>query len=281
MPFDGQLLEGRSPSFSCYWVDPRQRNKNFLGAYQFAHTPKFVPNAYLTLKICHYGVEMTHFTWNLTTPRERAWNFESTLKIWGLTSQAFSHNEILHFVSPEVWTELIRSLDDLRSYFLLSGSQDFADFEGKKNQFVQFTKMPISHEPFELHPWFFAGKQTLPREIRPKKLVFWRWVQPAQPAQPTYQMKKRKSGITFEWVSRFGWNFAWKLLKSIYITSMKKSLAEQIYTALPNQPKMVLIEIFWKFMKFQFFFMKHPHTIAFKHNLGKKYSHIDFLLQYA
>ena len=114
--------------------------------------------------------------------------------------------------------------------------------------------MPISHEPFELHPWFFAGKQTLPREIRPKKLVFWRWVQPTQPAQPTYQMKKRKSGITFEWVSRFGWNFAWKLLKSIYITSMKKSLAEQIYTALPNQPKMVLIEIFWKFMKFRFFF---------------------------
>ena len=113
--------------------------------------------------------------------------------------------------------------------------------------------MPISHEPFELHPWFFAGKQTLPREIRPKKLVFWRWVQPAQPAQPTYQMKKRKSGITFEWVSRFGWNFAWKLLKSIYITSMKKSLAKQIYTALPNQPKMVLIEIFWKFMKFRFF----------------------------
>ena len=136
--------------------------------------------------------------------------------------------------------------------------------------------MPISHEPFELHPWFFAGKQTLPREIRPKKLVFWRWVQPAQPAQPTYQMKKRKSGITFEWVSRFGWNFAWKLLKSIYITSMKKSLAEQIYTALPNQPKMVLIEIFWKFMKFRFFSMKHPHTIAFKHNLGKNYSHIDF-----
>ena len=136
--------------------------------------------------------------------------------------------------------------------------------------------MPISHEPFELHPWFFAGKQTLPREIRPKKLVFWRWVQPAQPAQPTYQMKKRKSGITFEWVSRFGWNFAWKLLKSIYITSMKKSLAEQIYTALPNQPKMVLIEIFWKFMKFRFFSMKHPHHIAFKHNLGKNYSHIDF-----
>ena len=149
---------------------------------------------------------------------------------------------------------MIRSSDDSRSYFLLRGSQDFAIFEGKKIQFVQFTKMPISHEPFELHPWFFAGKQTLPREIRPKKLVFWRWVQPAQPAQPTYQMKKRKSGITFEWVSRFGWNFAWKLLKSIYITSMKKSLAEQIYTALPNQPKMVLTEIFWKFIIFQFFF---------------------------
>ena len=62
MPFDGQLLEGHSPPFSYYWVDPRQRNKIFLGAYQFAHTPKFVPNAYLTLKICHYGVEMTHFT---------------------------------------------------------------------------------------------------------------------------------------------------------------------------------------------------------------------------
>ena len=141
--------------------------------------------------------------------------------------------------------------------------------------------MPISHEPFELHPWFFAGKQTWPREIRTKKLVFWRWAQPAQPAQPTYQMKKQKSGITFEWVSRFGWNFAWKLLKSVYITSMKKSLVEQIYTALPNQPKMVLIEIFWIFMKFRFFSMKHPHTIAFKHNLGKKCPHIDFLLQHA
>ena len=90
------------------------------------------------------------------------------------------------------------------------------------------------------------------------------------------QIKKWKSGITFEWVCRFGWNFAWKLLKSIYITSIKKSLAEQIFTALPNQPKMVLIEIFWKFMKFLFFSMKHPHTIAFKHNLSKKYSHIDF-----
>ena len=94
-------------------------------------------------------------------------------------------------------------------------------------------------------------------------------------------MKKQKSGITFEWVSRFGWNFAWKLLKSIYITSMKKSLAEQIYTALPNQPKMVLIEIFLKIHEISIFFMKHPLTIAFKHNSGKKYSHIDFLLQYA
>ena len=134
----------------------------------------------------------------------------------------------------KVWTELIRSSDDHRSYFLLSGSQDFADFLGKKIQFVQFTKMRISHEPFELHPWFFARKQTLPREIRRKNLAFWRLVQPAQPAQPTYQMKKWKSGITFEWVGQFGWNFAWKLLKRIYITSMKKSLAEQIFIALPN-----------------------------------------------
>ena len=221
-------------------------------------------------------MKTTQFTQNLITPRERAWNFESILKIWGLNSQAFSHNEILYFVGLESVRELIRSSDDHRSYFLLSGSQDFADFLGKKIQFVQFTKMRISHEPFELHPWFFARKQTLPREIRRKNLVFWRLVQPAQPAQPTYQMKKWKSGITFEWVCRFGWNFAWKLLKSIYITSIKKSLAEQIFTALPNQPKMVLIEIFWKFMKFLFFSMKHPHTIAFKHNLGKKYSHIDF-----
>ena len=224
---------------------------------------------------------MTHFTWNLTTPCKRAWNFVSTLTIWGLTSQAFSHNEILHFVSPEVWTELIRLLDDLRSYFLLSGSQDFADFEGKKINLYNLQKCPYLMNPLSYTHDFFAGKQTLPREIRPKKLVFWSWFQPAQPAQPTYQMKKQKSGITFEWVSRCGWNFAWKLLKSIYITSMKKSLAKQIYTALPNQPKIVLIEIFWKFMKFQFFFMKHPYTIAFKHNLGKKYSHIDFLLQYA
>ena len=136
--------------------------------------------------------------------------------------------------------------------------------------------MPISHEPVELHPWSFAGKQTLPIEIRRKNLVFWRWVHPAQPAQPTYQMKKWKSDITFEWVYRFGWNFAWKLLKSISITSMKKSMAKQIFTALLNQPKMVLIEIFWKFMKFRSFSVKHPHTIAFEHNLGKKYSHIDF-----
>ena len=223
---DRQLLEGYISQISCSQVAPKPLNGIFSGAYQFAHTPRFVPNAYLTLKICHYGVKTTQFTQNLITPRERAWNFESTLKISGLNYQTFGHNEILHFVGPEVWTELIRSLDDLRSYFLLSGSQDFADFEGKKNQFVQLTKMSITHEPFELHPWFFAGKQTWPREIRPKKLVFWRWAQPAQPAQPTYQMKKRKSGITFEWVSRFGWNFAWKLLKSIYITRTKKSLAE-------------------------------------------------------
>ena len=70
-------------------------------------------------------------------------------------------------------------------------------------------------------------------------------------------------------------------MKSIYITSMMKSLAEQIYTALPNQPKMVLIEIFLKIHEILIFFMKHPLTIAFKDNSGKKYSHIDFLLQYA
>ena len=186
MPFDGQLLEGLSPSFSCYWVDPRQRNKNFLGAYQFAHTPKFVPNAYLTLKICHYGVEMTHFTWNLTTPRERAWNFESTLKIWGLTSQAFSHNEILHFVSPEVWTELIRSLDDLRSYFLLSGSQDFADFEGKKINLSNLQKCPYLMNPLS-YTHDFLRENRLYQERSGQKS----WSsedesnRPNQPNQPT------------------------------------------------------------------------------------------------
>ena len=62
---------------------------------------------------------------------------------------------------------------------------------------------------------------------------------------------------------------------------MMKSLAEQIYTALLNQPKMVLIEILLKIHEISIFFMKHPHTIAFKHNLRKKYSHIDYLLRYA
>ena len=58
---------------------------------------------------------------------------------------------------------------------------------------------------------------------------------------------------------------------------MKKSLVEQIFTAPLNQPKMVLLEIFGNFMLLKF----HPHATAFKHDLRKKYSHIDFLLQYA
>ena len=49
---------------------------HFSTAYQFAHTPRFVPNAYLTLKICHYGVKTTQFTQNRITPRERAWNLK-------------------------------------------------------------------------------------------------------------------------------------------------------------------------------------------------------------
>ena len=150
----------------------------------------------------------------------------------------------------------------------------------KKNKFCQIYKNAHISWTLLATPTIFCRKTDLTKRSK-EKTVFWRLVQPAQPDQPTYQMKKRKRGITFKWESSFGWNFAGKLLKSIYITSMKKSLAEQIYTALPNQPKMVLIEIFWKFMKFRFFFMKHPHTIAFKHNLRKKYSHIDFLLQYA
>ena len=89
-------------------------------------------------------------------------------------------------------------------------------------------------------------------------------------------MKKWKSSITFERVIRFGWSFARKLLKNINITDIKTSSVGQFFIKPPNQPKMVLIEIFWKFMKFRFFSMKHPHTIAFKHNLGKEYSHIDF-----
>ena len=139
--------------------------------------------------------------------------------------------------------------------------------------------MSISLEPFELHTWFFAGNQVLQRGIMKKNLVFWRWVQPAQPAQPTYQMKKWKSCIFFEWVIRFGWNFAWKFLKSIYITGIKKSLAVKISAALPNQPKMVLIEIFGKFMKFRFFLGKHPQTVAFKHNLEKNILVLILLLQ--
>ena len=62
---------------------------------------------------------------------------------------------------------------------------------------------------------------------------------------------------------------------------MMKSLAEQIYTALSNQPKMVLIEIFGKFMKFQFFLGKHPQTVAFKHNLEKNILVLILLLQQA
>ena len=140
-----------------------------------------------------------------------------SVKFWiyteSLNCQTFGRNGILHFVSHEVWTELIRSSDDHRSYFLLSGGQDFADFEEKKRQFVQFTEMSISLEPFELHTWFFCGKSGIAkRNHEKKKLVFWRWVQLAQPAQPTYQMKKWKSGITFEWVWRFGWNFAIKIV---------------------------------------------------------------------
>ena len=187
MPFDGQLLEGHSPSFSCYWVDPKQRNRNFLGAYQFAHTPKFVPNAYLTLKICPYGVEMTHFTGNLTTPLERAWVFESTQKIWDLTSQAFSHNEILHFVSPEVWTELIRSLDDLRSYFLLSGSQDFADVEGKKKSICPIYKNAHISWTLWATPMIFyqerSGQKSWSSEDESNR--------PNQPNQPTRRKNKK------------------------------------------------------------------------------------------
>ena len=86
----------------------------------------------------------------------------------------------------EVWTELIRSSDNHCSYFLLSGGQDFADFEEKKRQFVQFTEMSISLEPFELHTWFFAGNQVLQRGIMKKK-----WYSedesnhPNQPNQPS------------------------------------------------------------------------------------------------
>ena len=173
-----------------------------------------------------------------------------------------------------MWTELIRSSNDSRSYFLLSGGEDFADFEGKKMKYVRFTEMSISQEPFELNPWFFAGNKTLQWEIRIKRLEFWRWV---QPAQPTYQTKKWKSCITFECLFRFGWNFAWKFLRRFFIIGIKKNLAEEIFTALPNQPKLVLIEIFWKFLKFRFFLLKLPQTIAFKHNLKKKYCHIDFI----
>ena len=89
--------------------------------------------------------------------------------------KAFIHNEILYFVGPESVAELICSSDDHRSYFLLCGSQDFADFE--EIQFVQFTKMSISHEPFELYPWSFAGilkmSLTSPTNLPAEKMKKW------------------------------------------------------------------------------------------------------------
>ena len=65
--------------------------------------------------------------------------------------------------------------------------------------------------------------------------------------------------------------------KGSTILVLRRARWNKFFMEPPNQPKMVLIEIFWKFMKFRFFSMKHPHTIVFKHNLGKKYSHNNFI----
>ena len=130
-------------------------------------------------------------------------------------------------------------------------------------KFVQYTEMSISQEPFELHPWFFAENKTLQWKIRKKN---WGWV---QPAQPTYQTKKWKSRITFECLFRFGWFFCMKVLGKDRHHWYQRELGRKIFTALPNQPKLVLIEIFWKFLKFRVFSLKHPQPIAFKHNLKK------------
>ena len=43
----------------------------------------------------------------------------------------------------------------------------------------------------------------------------------------------------------------------------------------PTNQKWCLQRFFENSSYFNFFSMKHPHTIAFKHYLGKRYSHID------
>ena len=100
---------------------------------------------------------------------------------------------------------------------------------------------------------------------------------PTSSTSPTSLPDKKNwnSGITFGWVVRFGWNFAMRLLDRIYNIGIEKSCVEHIFMEPPDQPKMTLVEIFWKFRKFRFFSMKHPQTNAFKHNLGKNHFLID------
>ena len=114
-------------------------------------------------------------------------------------------------------------------------------------------------------------------QIRKNVSVTWNRVKGTQPVQPTNQTKKWKSGITFERVIQFGWNFATKLLKDIDINDVKTSLVGEFFFKPPNQPKMELIENFWKLMKFQIFSMKHLYINWMNNNLDKYASYIDFI----
>ena len=127
-----------------------------------------------------------------------------------------------------MWTELIRSSDDSRSIFSLAEVTISRTLKEKKSICPIYKNAHISWTLWAT-PMIFCRKTDFTKRNQAKKVGLLK-MSPTGPTSPIYQMKKRKSGITFEWVSRFGWNFAWKLLKSIYITSMKKSLAEQIYT---------------------------------------------------
>ena len=98
----------------------------------------------------------------------------------------FSHHEILYFVGPESVAELIRSSDDHRSYFLLSGSQDFADFEGKKYNLSNLQKCPYLRNPLS-YTHDLLRENRLYQERSGEKI----WSsedesdQPNQPNQPT------------------------------------------------------------------------------------------------
>ena len=136
------------------------------------------------MKSDHYKVKIKHITWNLTTLCERVWNFDCTSMIWSLW-QTFGHSRILHFVSPEEENWYTHQTILVVDFFLTA-----VKIRGKKNQFVKFTKMPVSLVQFELYQWYFGDNHSLQRGIRKKYLDFWRWVQPAQPSQSAYQITR-------------------------------------------------------------------------------------------